>query len=103
MQFLILAQDRTDSQAPERRARVRAAHIETLNRYHASGNMIAGAALLDERSQQMNGSAIMVDFPSRAALDAWLAEEPYITGKVWGEIKIIPCQLGVTFQHLLPR
>jgi hypothetical protein len=58
--------------------------------------------LLDERGN-MTGSALIVDFPDRAALDHWLAEEPYVTGKVWQRIEILPCKIGPSFGHVMKR
>jgi len=29
----------------------------------------------------MNGSMLVVDLPNRAAVDAWLARDPYVTEK----------------------
>ncbi len=40
-------------------------------------------ATLDEATGAMTGSAVVVEFPDRAALDAWLAADPYVTGDVW--------------------
>jgi hypothetical protein len=41
------------------------------------------------------GSAVIVEFPSRAVLDAWLASEPYVTGGVWRRIEARPSRLAV--------
>jgi len=41
----------------------------------------------------MNGSIYIVDFLSRKELDKWLKVEPYVTGKVWEKIDIIPCKV----------
>lgn len=96
MQFLILAHDAKDEGAFERRMKARAAHTETISRYKASGNMHIGAAILDDAGK-MTGSAIIAEFPSRKELDSWLADEPYVTGKVWGKIEIKACQIGPSF------
>lgn len=100
MQFLILAYDGMDREALARRMAARNGHIAHIDNSRA--NMIAGAALLDGQGQ-MNGSAMMVDFPSREALDAWLKEEPYVTGKVWERVQVIPCRLGPSFSNLLAK
>ena len=55
-----------------------------------------GVALLDEKGD-MNGSAYIMEFPARKELDEWLKTEPYVTGKVWEHIEIIPCQVGPSF------
>jgi uncharacterized protein len=96
MQFLILAHDATDADAINRRMAARAAHIATIDKYKASDNMHIGAAILDD-GNKMIGSCIIAEFPSRRELDAWLAEEPYITGKVWEKVQVMPCQIGPSF------
>lgn len=96
MQFLILAYDAKDSEAPKRRLEARQAHLDLIARYKASGNMKMGAAILDEAGN-MAGSCIIADFPSRAELDAWLAEEPYIAQKVWGEVTVQGCKIAPSF------
>ena len=93
MQFLILAHDATDADALNRRMAVREAHLAVIARYKASGNMHMGAALLDDAGK-MVGSVIDADFPTRAELNAWLAEEPFVAGKVWDKIDITPCKIA---------
>lgn len=94
MQFLLLAKDGADTEALQRRLAARTAHIK--NTDDNMPHMIMGAATLNEAGD-MNGSVMIVDFPDRAALDAWLAGEPYVTGDVWREIEIIPCKVGPSF------
>jgi uncharacterized protein YciI len=38
----------------------------------------------------MVGSSCIVEFPDRAAVDAWLATDPYVTGDVWRKIEVRP-------------
>jgi len=96
MQFLITAFDGTDSEALSRRLAVRAAHIELGNKYRVKGNHLYAAAILNETAQ-MIGSVMIVEFNSRAELDSWLAEEPYVTGNVWQKIDIKPCKVAPSF------
>jgi uncharacterized protein YciI len=42
----------------------------------------------------MTGSAVFVDFPDRAALDAWLARDPYVVQGVWQRIEVKPFRLA---------
>ncbi len=102
MQFIILAYDAEDDQAQERRIAAREAHIKNISDHKAKGNMIMGAALLDDDGK-MIGSSITVDFPDEAALEAWLEDEPYVTGDVWEEINVLPCQVAPSFADLLPK
>ena len=36
----------------------------------------------------MKGSVLVVDFPDRAAVDAYLSSEPYVTEHVWERIGV---------------
>jgi uncharacterized protein YciI len=100
MQFVILAYDAKDEGAQARRMECRAAHTQGITKARATGNIFCGVALLDE-SGKMIGSNIMVNFPTRAELDSWLADEPYITGKVWEKVSVIPAKLGDSFKDLI--
>jgi len=94
MHFLVTAHDGTDPDAPKRRQAAREAHLDGARRMKEAGEMLFGAALLDE-SGNMIGSAMLVDLPDRAAVDAWLARDPYTTGGVWQEVSVVPCKVSV--------
>lgn len=96
MQFLILAYDGSDAAAPSRRLAAREAHLAQVADYKAKGHVRMGAAMLDENGK-MVGSSLIVDFPSRDAMQAWLDADPYVTGKVWQRIEVIPCQIAPSF------
>ena len=81
MQFLLIAFDGEDEQALERRKQSRPAHIAMSDEAIKRGEQLVGAAILSD-SGNMRGSVMIVDFPSRNELDAWLAKEPYVMGKV---------------------
>jgi uncharacterized protein len=93
MQFLLTAYDGTDSEAPERRLKVRGEHLEKIAMLKRSGGFIFGGAILDEAGK-MIGSMIVYDFPDRNSLDEKLKDEPYITQGVWKQIKIQPFRLA---------
>ncbi|MSO89479.1 MAG: hypothetical protein EXQ89_05890 [Rhodospirillaceae bacterium] len=93
MQFLLIAHDGTDAGAAERRRVARTAHLDGIARLKEAGNFIAGGAILDE-SGGMIGSACLLDFPSRDALDSWLKADPYTVGDVWREVEIRPFRLA---------
>ena len=99
MQFLVTAHDGTDSEALTRRMAARPAHVEMGNRYRSEGKHLMGVALLNDAGT-MIGSVMLVEFAGRAELDAWLAEEPYVVGRVWDRIEVSPCQVGPSFQSL---
>lgn len=48
----------------------------------------------------MIGSVLIVDFPTREALDGWLKVEPYVVGDVWKQIEITPCKVPPMFMNL---
>lgn len=87
MQFLLLAYDGTDAEAPSRRTKVRPEHLERISVIKKKGEFITGGAILDENGN-MKGSMIIYEVPDREALDEILKDEPYITGDVWRKIEI---------------
>ena len=89
MQFLIIAHDGTDEGALDRRMAVREAHLVGARAMKADGSMIVGGAILDDDGR-MVGSSCIVEFPDRAAVDSWLATDPYVTGDVWRKIEVRP-------------
>lgn len=98
MQFIVIGHDGKDEGALERRMAEREAHLKTCADSVASGNQLIGAAMMDEAGK-MNGSVMIMDFPDRPALDEWLKREPYVAGKVWNRIEVIPCKVPDTFGH----
>lgn len=95
-QFMVIGKDGTDDGAPARRAAARDAHIKMVEAAHARGEQLMGAAMLDDDGN-MIGSVMTVDFPDRAALDAWLKVEPYIVQGVWQDVDVIPCKIPPVF------
>lgn len=96
MEFLITAYDGKDPEALPRRMAARSAHLELGDTMISQGTLLHAAAILDEHGN-MVGSSMIVDFPSREELDAWLKIEPYVTGGVWSEIKVERCRPGPAF------
>jgi uncharacterized protein YciI len=94
MQFVIIARDGTDPQAPTRRQAVRPAHLEGIRPFVERGNILVGGAILDEVGT-MVGSVLMADFPTREELDAWLAGDPYVTDGVWLDVEVQPYRAAV--------
>ena len=74
----------------------RDAHMALLEKHKAAGIVHYGAAILNE-SEKMIGSMMVVEYPDRAALNAWLVEEPYIIGKVWDKVAVQPCKVAPPF------
>ncbi len=101
-QFVVIARDAKDEGALERRLAVREAHIKACDLAVETGQQIYRAALLSEDGK-MCGSVMVFEMESRAVLDDYLKNEPYVTNKVWGEIEIIPCKTGPSFTKFLPQ
>jgi uncharacterized protein len=89
MTFLIMAHDFRDPEAPSRRMQQRPEHLEGVRRMKAEGTFLEGGAVLDHEGRVV-GSMLLVEFPSRAEVDAWLARDPYVTGQVWEHVTVRP-------------
>jgi uncharacterized protein YciI len=92
MQYLVIAYDGTDSEAPGRRLKVRGAHLENVKAMKAAGTFLTGGAILDEAGG-MIGSALFVEFDTEVALNEWLKNDPYVTGGVWVDINVKPVRI----------
>lgn len=93
MDFLVLGYDGTDSEALARRQAAREAHLAGVKRLKAAGNYHVGGPLLNEAGQ-MTGSAMVMSFENREALNQWLAQEPYTLQKVWATVEIKPMHVA---------
>ena len=90
MQFMIKALDGKDKLA--KRMEVRPRHLEGMEKLRS--NIICAGGLLDGDGK-MKGSVLILDFPSRDDLDAYLASEPYVVEHVWGKIEIEPMNVVI--------
>lgn len=99
MQFVVTAYDATDEQALERRMLARKEHLSSVEMRFKEGKHLYGAALLDDHGK-MIGSMMVVEYPTREAVDEWLKVEPYVTGNVWQKIDVKPCMVAGTFMEL---
>lgn len=96
MHFLILAYDGDDKDALSRRLQAREAHLARADKMKVEGRLLYGAAILDDM-EQMTGSVMVMDFESRAQLDLWLQDEPYMLSKVWQKIEIKSARVAPMF------
>ena len=94
MQFVLIARDGSDPDAPARRRAVRPRHLAGIAPLVDAGTILLGGAILDDDGT-MRGSVILADFVSRDALDAWLRDDPYVTGDVWQQIEVAPFRVAV--------
>jgi uncharacterized protein YciI len=88
MEFVVIGYDAKDEKALERRIAARTAHLENANKLFEEKRLLFASALLDE-NENMNGSIMFCDFPSKETLKKdWLKHEPYIIGNVWEKVII---------------
>jgi uncharacterized protein YciI len=66
------------------------------NELVSSGHLLFGVAMLDADGRPL-GSVEVVEFESRAEVDAWLSREPFVTGGVWQSVEVTPCRVGPMF------
>jgi len=99
MQYLVIAYDGTDEKALERRLAAREEHLKSIAKRMKNKEHLYGAALLDDAGK-MIGSVMIVDYPSKEALDEWLKEEPYVVGNVWQKIDVKPVKVPDIFLEL---
>ncbi len=103
MHFLLVGRDGDDSEALSRRMAAREAHLAGCSVLREKGQLLYAAAILSEDAEQkMIGSMLVMNWASRAELDAWLKDEPYIKGEVWKKVEINSCKLAPGFAGLVP-
>ncbi len=83
MQFLVKAYDGPNML--DKRMEVRPRHLEGMK---ALGKQIICAGGLLDEENAMRGSALVMEFENRAALDAYLESEPYVVEGVWQKIEV---------------
>ena len=83
MQFIIKAYD--GEGMLEKRMQVRPRHLEGMAKL--GRHIICAGGLLDDEGK-MKGSALVVEFPDRAAVDEYLSNEPYVIEGVWQKIEV---------------
>lgn len=93
MQWLIIARDGRDTDAPKRRQAARPAHLENAAKLQARGHLLIGGALTDDEGG-MIGTAAVAQFETRDELDHWLSTDPYVTGDVWRDIEVHPYRVA---------
>jgi uncharacterized protein YciI len=93
MEFIIIAYDGRDSDAPNRRAKVRDAHLRKVAQMKEEGKVLVTGSILDDEGRVI-GSIGFLDFPSRLELDAWLNSDPYVTRGVWQKVEVHPFRIS---------
>jgi uncharacterized protein YciI len=87
-QFLILADDYKDAEALNRRLFVREDHLKRMRTEKTEGRFVVGGAKLNEG--KMIGSMLVVNLADEEAVKKWIKVDPYVTGKVWENIQVLP-------------
>lgn len=98
MQFIVMGYDGKDKDANKRRLEVREEHLNNVVAMKKEKKFLYGAAILDD-TENMIGSMMVVDFPTRKELDRWLENEAYIKNNVWQKVEINPCKVPAIFME----
>lgn len=102
MHFLVIAFDSDKADASLRRIRAQAEHDALSKRAFEGGQRSLGLDLLGPDGG-VRGSAMVVDFPSLRAVDAWIAKEPFMTQGVWSRVEVYPCRISPWFTEFLVK
>jgi uncharacterized protein len=89
--FSIYATDVPNS-SQQRKAH-RPSHFSRLQALDAAGQVVlAGPCPIDhdDLTAGFSGSLLVLNFPDRATLDAWLAEEPFVLEGVYESVVVKP-------------
>ena len=83
MQYIIKAYD--GENMLDKRMAVRPRHLEGMDKL--GKHIIVAGGILDEAGKP-KGSVLVLEFDSRAALDEYLANEPYVVEHVWEKVEV---------------
>src|SRR5215471_10195841 len=87
MIFMLTARDKPGPTGVALRDELRAAHMERITaRFHA-GDVLFGAGIYDDEGV-VRGSIIILEMPSRAAIDGYLETEPFQMGGLWSAVEV---------------
>ena len=93
MLYAIIGEDIVNSL--ERRLSVRPAHLERLQKLQDEGRLLLAGPFhaidsIDPGPAGFSGSAIVADFPSLQAAQAWSDADPYIAAGVYASVSVKP-------------
>ncbi|KAI1312641.1 hypothetical protein EDD11_002913 [Mortierella claussenii] len=91
-QFIVIARDFQDAEAPIRRAAVRPQHLLGAKELKKSGALQLGGAILSDHSEsgKMIGSIMVFNAESEEEVASILAKDQYVTERVWEDYQILP-------------
>lgn len=90
MQFIITAYD--GENMLDKRMAVRPQHLEGMAKL--GDHVLCAGGLLDDEGK-LKGSALVVEFDSRADVDEYLRNEPYVINGVWDKIVVEPINVVI--------
>lgn len=93
LQYVIIAEDGKDAEAPERRQKTRPFHLEGARKLKARNQFVIGGAILNDAGE-MKGSVMILQFNTEAEFAEWYRQEPYITEGVWKVIEVKPFRVA---------
>jgi uncharacterized protein len=67
--------------------------LKRVRKEKAEGRFVIGGAKLNEQGK-MHGSMLVVQLENEQAARSWVNEDPYITGKVWERVEILPFRVA---------
>lgn len=93
-QYVIIARDGQDPDALARRMAVRGVHLDGAAKLKANNNFVVGGAMLNNETNQMEGSVMIVQFETEEDFNDWYNNEPYIKAGVWQDIEVRPFRVA---------
>jgi uncharacterized protein YciI len=99
--FAVTLFDPTDAGALDRRLAARPTHLAYVAEEARAGRLVLGGALLDAPGGRAIGSIVVLALPDQAAVEAWLAADPYGQAGIWGAPKIQAMQVAGLPYHPL--
>lgn len=97
MNFIVTGHDYTDDKALDRRMSVRQAHMDNIVEMKNRGEILFAAAMTNAKGD-MCGSTMILEMPSRQAVDSYLKDEAYVIGKVWETVTVVECKVPPLFK-----
>jgi uncharacterized protein YciI len=98
-----IARDGHDPEAPSRRLAARPRHFERVRSAAESGLLVLGGAMLDGPEGAMTGSIAVTRHASRAEVEAYWAEDPYVRDGVWKDLEYFGTAIRPLAYKPLPR
>ncbi|ORY00342.1 hypothetical protein K493DRAFT_256521 [Basidiobolus meristosporus CBS 931.73] len=94
-QYLVIAKDFIDEEAISRRLATRDSHLARCRKLYKDRRMLAAGALKSDDSDygKMLGSCHIYEAESIEQVKELISQDPYIAGRVWEDVKIMPLAL----------